>query len=72
MTEQISTRGTRERGRQQVEPDAERHQRRAETGQSRDEAAGERAEQQQDVGERFQRIVLVARGDPERLIARLA
>ena len=40
------------RGRQDVKPDPQRHQRRAETGKSGDEAAGERAGKQDRVGGR--------------------
>ncbi len=40
ITEQTSTSGTRQRRRQHIEPDAERHQRGAEAGETGDETAG--------------------------------
>ena len=54
LTEQIRTSGTAIDGGSDIKPDPQRHQRRAETGETRDETAGERASQQDRVGGRVQ------------------
>jgi hypothetical protein len=52
----------RKRWWQHVEPDAERHQRGSEAGEPRHQTAGERAEEQQQVGTRRHGLSLVIPG----------